>query len=579
MLLVLRRFYPVFLTKTLSHRLLVQPVSRLLIISFLLVVLVPMGFLSYTFYRAAWDNAWHEVYDKHRVLATNLASAIHLYVTTHEAMLGVLADMVGNDMAAGHAAQFEAKLLDTAFQHLTGFRSLVLLSRDGRVQSFVTRDAVPVGWSAESAYATESCFIQTRDTGLPALSNIKLSPMTGRPTLLVSQPVMDARGQVVAVLIGELRVDLIESLRTKIHFGVSGHSAIVDQRGHVIAHPNAAWMTQMRDLSSWPIVQAATGNKNGVMEFHSSFTRADMVAGYATVPDIGWGVLVPQPKAELEERINAVLWSHLRWGVVGVMLALLLAFLLTRWITHPIKKLATAAADLASPRSDRGIIVPINGAPREITQMAQALSDTLSGLRASRQEVVELNQSLQCRVDSATEQLRLANQQLQVLASNDHLTSIANRRHFETILGNALRRRAQDTEPASLMLIDVDNFKEINDRFGHPAGDAVLVQLAGILQSAMRPNDLVARYGGDEFVALMHCAPDVAKRRAEDILSVIDAHAFQWERETLRTTVSIGLLSCKDENCGNIDTMLCAVDTALYDAKQRGRNQVVAITL
>jgi diguanylate cyclase (GGDEF)-like protein len=495
-------------------------------------------------------------------------------------MLGVLADTTGEDLTAeGHNVMLKDKLLNSAFQHLTGFQSLVLLSPDGRVLSFASRDALPAESVPAKAYATESCFLHTRDTSLPALSNIKISPISGKPTLLMSQPVVDARGRIVAVLLGELRIDLIESLRAKIHFGTGGHSAIVDKKGHVIAHPNAAWMADMHDLSSWPVVQEALANKSGVMEFHSSFTHADMVAGYATVPEIGWGILVPQPKAEIEARIDAVLWSHLSWGVAGVALALLLALLLARWITRPIRQLAAHAVGLADTESKRSLNVPARGAPREIEQLAQALSDTLAGLRASRLEVVELNQSLQRRVESATEQLQQANTQLQVLASYDHLTSIANRRHFETTLDNTLRRRARDAEPANLMLIDVDNFKEINDRFGHPAGDAVLVQLAGLLQTAMRTDDLVARYGGDEFVALMRCPPDIARRRAEDILAAIESNEFLWDNKVLRTTVSIGLLCCENDCNGNIDALLCAVDAALYDAKQRGRNRVVTVTL
>jgi diguanylate cyclase (GGDEF)-like protein len=129
------------------------------------------------------------------------------------------------------------------------------------------------------------------------------------------------------------------------------------------------------------------------------------------------------------------------------------------------------------------------------------------------------------------------------------------------------------------MLIDVDNFKEINDRYGHPAGDAVLVKLAAILQTAMRTDDLVARYGGDEFVALMRCAPDVAARRAEEIRAAIETQEFTWENKIMHTTVSVGLLSCKGAASRSIDGLLRAVDAALYDAKERGRNQVVAVSL
>jgi len=106
--------------------------------------------------------------------------------------------------------------------------------------------------------------------------------------------------------IGALDTDYFITLQKKIAFGEKGHAAIVDKRGRVIAHPKTEWRNDMRDLSSIdPVMQMISG-KSGVSHFFSPAAKEDMVAGYTTVPKVGWGVMVSQPIAELEEQANRV---------------------------------------------------------------------------------------------------------------------------------------------------------------------------------------------------------------------------------------------------------------------------------
>jgi diguanylate cyclase (GGDEF)-like protein len=133
------------------------------------------------------------------------------------------------------------------------------------------------------------------------------------------------------------------------------------------------------------------------------------------------------------------------------------------------------------------------------------------------------------------------------------------------------------------MLIDIDNFKDINDKYGHAAGDAVLVQIAPILKMNMRPSDLVARYGGDEFVIQMNCASEVGMARAREIRNYLQNYEFEWQSTKITATVSIGLLHPDSKNGGkigkyDIETLLQKADVAMYNAKKKGRNTVVQVT-
>jgi len=259
--------------------------------------------------------------------------------------------------------------------------------------------------------------------------------------------------------------------------------------------------------------------------------------------------------------------------LAGFIFAVSLAIILVYWITTPINSLSNAAKKLAQNAFEGKLPDISKNAPREIKQLGDSINDLITGLQYSRVEVNILNESLQARVDEATEELLIANNELSKLAHNDFLTSLANRRLFESELASNLKRR--DTDGLTILLIDIDNFKEINDTHGHSAGDSILIQLAEFLDHSMRDNDLLARYGGDEIAAQLNCSPEIARDRAEAIRDKVEKHGFKWDNKIFNITISIGLLDCQKYNFDDIKNLLEKVDSALYVAKKAGRNIVI----
>jgi diguanylate cyclase (GGDEF)-like protein len=164
---------------------------------------------------------------------------------------------------------------------------------------------------------------------------------------------------------------------------------------------------------------------------------------------------------------------------------------------------------------------------------------------------------------------------LEALAAVDPLTGLVTRRVLDEAAASALSG-ATSSEGTSLILLDVDNFKTINDRHGHPAGDAVLVELATMIVSRTRSEDVVCRLGGDEVAVLLPaCSRDAVRRRAEELLADVDAHVFPVDgHDGLTVSVSVGVAHAPSA-ADDLRSLYAAADAALYEAKRGGRARVV----
>ncbi|MCT6716791.1 GGDEF domain-containing protein [Acidovorax sp. 22279] len=175
-----------------------------------------------------------------------------------------------------------------------------------------------------------------------------------------------------------------------------------------------------------------------------------------------------------------------------------------------------------------------------------------------------------------------ADENNRVLAALDPLTGVANRRSLIAALDRDVARAQRMREPMALMMVDIDHFKDVNDQYGHPAGDRVLCSVVNVLRQRVRAQDLVGRYGGEEFMVLL---PDTglvgAEQLARELCKAVEESRCPADGVPgpgIAVTVSIGVFGGRLESGDSWDMLIAAADRALYQAKNNGRNRVEVAT-
>jgi diguanylate cyclase (GGDEF)-like protein/PAS domain S-box-containing protein len=210
--------------------------------------------------------------------------------------------------------------------------------------------------------------------------------------------------------------------------------------------------------------------------------------------------------------------------------------------------------------------LPLHSPNGELVGLICASVDITERKRAEAY-LQESHQLIQSQRDS----LASANAQLQVLATTDALTGLSNRRSFQLFLNAAVASAKRYHDSVSVILLDVDNFKALNDQLGHAAGDEVLKQLAQIIQITARDCDFAGRYGGEEFILVLQQADaDAAAKVAERIRHAIET--AKWVERPVTASFGVATITNGSED---VDELVQRADLALYEAKRKGRNCVV----
>jgi diguanylate cyclase (GGDEF)-like protein len=235
-----------------------------------------------------------------------------------------------------------------------------------------------------------------------------------------------------------------------------------------------------------------------------------------------------------------------------------LAYRLGLLIARPLDRLAKGAGEVAA--GDLAVDLPEAPGGGEVGYLTDVFNHMVSRLREGRREL-----------DLIHETLRAKNEELELLSTTDSLTGLENHRSLMQRLDEEEARSKRERRNFSVLVGDVDHFKQYNDAFGHPAGDDVLKAISDIMREAARPVDCVARYGGEEFVVLM---PDTSAADALELAEHIRARVAAKKFMGRKMTLSIGVASFP-EDADNAEALISVADEALYQAKREGRDRAV----
>jgi two-component system, cell cycle response regulator len=184
--------------------------------------------------------------------------------------------------------------------------------------------------------------------------------------------------------------------------------------------------------------------------------------------------------------------------------------------------------------------------------------------------------ALQDELDDKNRELEAANRKLRKLSITDGLTGLFNHRHMHEQLHEEFERSRRSEDPIAVLMMDLDRFKQVNDTYGHPTGDVILYETARILRDSAREIDMIGRYGGEEFMAILPGTDESeAARFAERVRQRVADHVYRDESTEVQMTTSAGVASYPGASVDAPDDLIKFADQALYQAKESGRNRIV----
>ena len=271
----------------------------------------------------------------------------------------------------------------------------------------------------------------------------------------------------------------------------------------------------------------------------------------------------------------------------GEGLPLLIIIVLFYYLVFPVPLLFSVGGSLSATILYGSILIFVHNYPlgKVLPTIMTFLLVTVTSFyfsrslkRANRSEAYVMMQLKQANEDLQNEirEKQQVQKRLEELVTLDELTKVYNRRHFRELANRELQRAGRTGQFVSLLFMDIDHFKVVNDSYGHSAGDEVLKKIAQTCQNSIRDLDIFARLGGEEFVFLL---PEInisqAEITAERIRKIISGTLICTDSDEIRVTASFGVSAYHKEKSETLDKMVQQADKALYEAKERGRDRVV----
>lgn len=502
-------------------------------ISLLSVILVLAGGLHAS-YLVQRDLLLHNALEDNRVYASKLAVTTDTFLNDVRRYLSYSADVLADMETRPQLMADETRRQE---QQLGHFNSSIVVSADGKVIAVSPSYPQLLGQQLTSEASRDA--LKTKQ---PAISE-PFRASNGRWLILYSYPIFSRDYRYLGYIAGTLYLhedNVLDRLLGQHFYRDDSFLYVVDRNGTLIFHPDRSRLGQTAPPNE--TIAAARRGETGEMRFVDDHGR-EMLAGYAPVPSTGWSIIAQRPVDSTLRPLSDLLMATARNTLPLLLLSVASIWMLSRWIARPLGELASIARHMQNPdAADR--IRDVRSWYFEAAQLKRAL---LMGLASMHHKIRDLRRE----------------------TTTDTLTGLLNRRGLD----EALALLQADEAPVAIVVIDIDHFKSINDRFGHAEGDRALQALADMMNESSRSGDTLARAGGEEFVMLMPGASLSAAITASERLRQRLATQQAPGGVSSSITISVGVARYPDHGA-TVDAVFLRADQALYHAKNHGRNAV-----
>lgn len=351
---------------------------------------------------------------------------------------------------------------------------------------------------------------------------------------------------------------------------------VFDRRGELIYAPNGLLPKLRAAGQTLPFVASTTDENYGPRgrdptqparvvtwrDGQAYLTSAARLQALNAASDLGWQVVARLPERIAYADANAAVLQALGLGLGVALLGGLMTWFASGRISADLRCMTEAVQAVRAQQTENTL--PLLSSSAEARVLSRSLHVMLERL-------LHVREDMEATIRQRTSELEAANYALAQQARTDALTGLLNRRGFEDQARQVVATTRRSRQPLSLLMVDVDHFKRINDTLGHDVGDLVLKRLAESLRQRLRGSDVLARFGGEEFVALL---PDTDLQGARAIGEALVRGIAQESHEPYgRITISAGAASVLGAE-PDLDDLLRRADAALYEAKGQGRNRV-----
>jgi diguanylate cyclase (GGDEF)-like protein len=456
---------------------------------------------------------------------------------------------------AGSARRDLKDYLEAVLAHYRAYESLLIVDTAGNVLAATQEERLD-DWGRELLAAGP---VTAR------VGPLRRSEFLGRPSMLVLHPIQDRSNRTSGYFVERLDLRELESLLAPPQSDPGLAFWLLDEAGRVLARAGRVEAEPGKEPFPAPLGEG----RQSVREAAIAGLGPSVYATSALDGPFQGRLAAALPAAiayrPLEESRNRIL----KFGIPALILVFALNFLAAGRLLRGILHLSEGAQRVAA--GDLDVYLPVRGRD-EISDLTRAFNDMARNVREGRLSLERARDELA----RSNEGLKAANRTLEALAITDGLTGLYNHRHFQETLEKEIRRSEREGRTLSVLLLDLDHFKQYNDRFGHTEGDAALRRVAGHITRTIRATDLAFRYGGEEMAVLL---PSCSKQQATDVSEKLRQAVARTERRPgvfgPQTTVSVGVATFPED--GRVARGLVdAADAALYQAKSQGRNRVVA---